>query len=222
MCDVPEKIEPMMNRQASFLQPHPNGASSVAPVYVHWWQIGSEQKTWPVPSVKLLVGFFLLAIAAPIFGGRSGISLTFLLAAMFPFKELRRFLKKGDLLSILTVIIPVMTMGNFDAFGDLWGPEVIRFSRPLIVLSAVIVAGRYKVLKGPVFTCCIVLCALSALHIVSTLGKTSLIGGVEKNVAYAVAFVVTVIALAGKKTRCLLYTSPSPRDATLSRMPSSA
>ena len=27
---------------------------------------------------------------------------------------------------------------------------------------------------------------------------------------------------AGKVNRCLLYTSPSPRDATLSRMPSSA
>ena len=27
---------------------------------------------------------------------------------------------------------------------------------------------------------------------------------------------------AGKTTICLLYTSPSPRDATLSRMPSSA
>ena len=26
----------------------------------------------------------------------------------------------------------------------------------------------------------------------------------------------------GEKMRCLLYTSPSPRDATLSRMPSSA
>ena len=35
----------------------------------------------------------------------------------------------------------------------------------------------------------------------------------------------TVIALAqlgGKSYYCLLYTSPSPRDATLSRMPSSA
>ena len=29
-------------------------------------------------------------------------------------------------------------------------------------------------------------------------------------------------AMAGHATRCLLYTSPSPRDATLSRMPSSA
>ena len=28
--------------------------------------------------------------------------------------------------------------------------------------------------------------------------------------------------LDGKKITCLLYTSPSPRDATLSRMPSSA
>ena len=31
-----------------------------------------------------------------------------------------------------------------------------------------------------------------------------------------------IIALMGGGTACLLYTSPSPRDATLSRMPSSA
>ena len=29
-------------------------------------------------------------------------------------------------------------------------------------------------------------------------------------------------SIGGKYSRCLLYTSPSPRDATLSRMPSSA
>ena len=32
----------------------------------------------------------------------------------------------------------------------------------------------------------------------------------------------TVVAATGGSTNCLLYTSPSPRDATLSRMPSSA
>ncbi len=191
----------MRNRQATYLQPQINGASSVEPVYLHWWQIGSEQKTWPVPSMILLVGFFGLAIVAPVFAGRPGISLTFVLAAMFPFKELRRFLQKGDIFSILTVVIPVMTMGNFDALGDLWGSDVIRFSWPLLAFSAIIVAGRYKVLKGPVNTCCVVICLLSGLHIVSTIGRTSIIGGVEKNVAYALAFVVTMIALTGKKTR---------------------
>ena len=35
----------------------------------------------------------------------------------------------------------------------------------------------------------------------------------EKSIAYATAW---------KHKNCLLYTSPSPRDATLSRMPSSA
>ena len=34
--------------------------------------------------------------------------------------------------------------------------------------------------------------------------------------------VVMVSTVAGRSYACLLYTSPSPRDATLSRMPSSA
>ena len=36
------------------------------------------------------------------------------------------------------------------------------------------------------------------------------------------AYLFTGIRGIGKTTTCLLYTSPSPRDATLSRMPSSA
>ena len=35
-------------------------------------------------------------------------------------------------------------------------------------------------------------------------------------------FCVMGLSGSGKSTLCLLYTSPSPRDATLSRMPSSA
>ena len=33
---------------------------------------------------------------------------------------------------------------------------------------------------------------------------------------------VTALSLISQSANCLLYTSPSPRDATLSRMPSSA
>ena len=35
-------------------------------------------------------------------------------------------------------------------------------------------------------------------------------------------YISHAIAIAGAQYTCLLYTSPSPRDATLSRMPSSA
>ena len=44
----------------------------------------------------------------------------------------------------------------------------------------------------------------------------------EKNIrGYGGGSVDAVISV-DEVTRCLLYTSPSPRDATLSRMPSSA
>ena len=39
---------------------------------------------------------------------------------------------------------------------------------------------------------------------------------------YAVTNMETAIPRVEQLQRCLLYTSPSPRDATLSRMPSSA
>ena len=35
-------------------------------------------------------------------------------------------------------------------------------------------------------------------------------------------FIISMVLGAKKTSGCLLYTSPSPRDATLSRMPSSA
>ena len=45
----------------------------------------------------------------------------------------------------------------------------------------------------------------------------SIVPKVENSIRYIKSFGVTV-----DKLDCLLYTSPSPRDATLSRMPSSA
>ena len=44
----------------------------------------------------------------------------------------------------------------------------------------------------------------------------------DKNAAHSVADAVKIVKDNAKVKFCLLYTSPSPRDATLSRMPSSA
>ena len=48
-----------------------------------------------------------------------------------------------------------------------------------------------------------------------------------ENAAYPIgscaeASAISAMVMAGQSKICLLYTSPSPRDATLSRMPSSA
>ena len=50
-------------------------------------------------------------------------------------------------------------------------------------------------------------------YIFNGLVSGSIFGGVSGN---------KITAIAGESSTCLLYTSPSPRDATLSRMPSSA
>ena len=47
-------------------------------------------------------------------------------------------------------------------------------------------------------------------------------GALEREVADTVVDAATVSGRAERLLLCLLYTSPSPRDATLSRMPSSA
>ena len=47
-----------------------------------------------------------------------------------------------------------------------------------------------------------------------------LTGPVEDNMANSV--IAQLLFLDAQDSTCLLYTSPSPRDATLSRMPSSA
>ena len=56
-------------------------------------------------------------------------------------------------------------------------------------------------------------------------GKTSLVQGIAAGLGITEAVTSPTFALAQHYSRpdtCLLYTSPSPRDATLSRMPSSA
>ena len=46
--------------------------------------------------------------------------------------------------------------------------------------------------------------------------------GINRIFNFAWAFTLLGIIIGGYYLICLLYTSPSPRDATLSRMPSSA
>ena len=49
-----------------------------------------------------------------------------------------------------------------------------------------------------------------------------LFGIVDEMVEYGEDYTDAATVIDGMQTACLLYTSPSPRDATLSRMPSSA
>ena len=59
-----------------------------------------------------------------------------------------------------------------------------------------------------------------AATFVPEIWSDEIIASYQKNLKMAP--LVKRIAMTGKKGDCLLYTSPSPRDATLSRMPSSA
>ena len=76
---------------------------------------------------------------------------------------------------------------------------------------------------------------INVLAVLSFIGTASIIGGgtvvylrrdaiaesVKERIAKAATEAIAG-ALPGMLDACLLYTSPSPRDATLSRMPSSA
>ena len=57
----------------------------------------------------------------------------------------------------------------------------------------------------------------------AVVGATAVVGSVAVTTIAAPGLVLIPAAIAGGMVAtCLLYTSPSPRDATLSRMPSSA
>ena len=52
--------------------------------------------------------------------------------------------------------------------------------------------------------------------------KSEVYDPVNKEGALFTGYINTFLKLKQQSSGCLLYTSPSPRDATLSRMPSSA
>ena len=62
----------------------------------------------------------------------------------------------------------------------------------------------------------------AAIVINTTGGQASPFAGQAWLLGVAQAVIVGLVIIGGIKSICLLYTSPSPRDATLSRMPSSA
>ena len=62
----------------------------------------------------------------------------------------------------------------------------------------------------------------SVLERIKEIGIRRSLGATEKDITLQFLFEAIFISLIGGLIGCLLYTSPSPRDATLSRMPSSA
>ena len=100
-------------------------------------------------------------------------------------------------------------------------PELLIGSITLFVLS--IFLGFELITKVPAMLHTPLMSGANAISGISVVG--ALIGanvaydGGETLVSGLLAFLAIVLAMINV---CLLYTSPSPRDATLSRMPSSA
>ena len=88
------------------------------------------------------------------------------------------------------------------------------------ILSAVVLLGQ----TDNVERTCLVLCNQLRKHFLAEQVAVSLAEGVDSFRLVAVSDVEQIDHAAEwtKNVACLLYTSPSPRDATLSRMPSSA
>ena len=80
------------------------------------------------------------------------------------------------------------------------------FTGPHLLTSTVLAALRQRQVRG----------AGQEIHLTQLTGMISLLG------AEWMQYAATGVQPPRRGNRCLLYTSPSPRDATLSRMPSSA
>ena len=73
--------------------------------------------------------------------------------------------------------------------------------------------GRFAIIGGTVLVALVNVILFKGVDELEQVEKISLYGSI-----YIYALIIPIVSVLG----CLLYTSPSPRDATLSRMPSSA
>ena len=171
------------------------------PVFLDWSQFDQKQKEWPIPSISLLVGFFILGIAAPMFGGRFGIVGAFVLSAIWPTKEMRKYYRTTNIVKIASIVACTMMLGNLDALGDLLGSNIFRFSWFSLALAAIAIAPQIGSLKGRFASCGIVMGVFCAYQFAMSLGNTSLIRAAELNGSYLAAFLLSVICLSKQQSR---------------------
>jgi hypothetical protein len=182
---------------------NPRAANDVQPtLLVYDWSLFDQgQKRWPIPSPVLLIGFFLLGVVVPRVAGALGISALFFLAAIFPSRHLTRFLKKGDVINVLSIITCAMMVGNFDAIGDLMGNEALRFSWVLLGMAALLLPFQFNRLKNEAIFCVLIMGSLIAFQILTAVGKTSVMRAIEINGSYFAAFLLLLSAMMKRETR---------------------
>ena len=167
----------------------------------NWSFFNQGQKVWPIPGPLLLFAFFSLGVVGPLFGGRIGIVAAFLLSACYPTGPMKKYYSSGDLVKIISIVASVMMLGNLDALGDLLGSDVFRFSWIALGLAGMAILSQSNLIKGRLSNCCAVLTLLACFHIMTTLGNTSIIRGIELNGSYMAAFILTTICLNRRQIR---------------------
>jgi hypothetical protein len=166
-----------------------------------WSLFDQDQKRWPIPGPPLLFAFFLMGAIAPRYFGSLGISALFLVAAIFPSRYLVRFMKKGDVINLFSIITGAMMVGNFDAIGDLMGSETFRFSWVLLGMAALLLPFQFNRLKNEALFCVLIMGVVVAFQILTAVGKTSVLRAIEINGSYMAAFLILLAAMVKRETR---------------------
>ena len=120
-------------------------------------------------------------------------------------------------LTLTTEIIVVLAILSLTVY--LFVSEIVRVD--VAAVSIMVLLGLTTMLPGlePLISHDILFSGFSSNAVISIIAVMIIGAGLDKT--GLMSRLATFILKKGGKT-CLLYTSPSPRDATLSRMPSSA
>ena len=121
---------------------------------------------------------------------------------------------KNEILSGLTVALALVPEAIAFALIAGLSPLTGLYAAFSIGLITSILGGRPGMISGATGAVAVVIVALSKSHGVEYIFAAVVLAGI-------IQFLAGVFKL-GKFISCLLYTSPSPRDRTRSRMPSSA